>query len=332
MKLAAGKRKTMAVPALLLALVLAACRPAGLELTPGITSLPTAFTTASPCMPTAMPSPTPTPQPTATRNPEDRFFTVHGEVVEISEDRTLFVYKSPTLSVRIERFNNPDIPLCWAAAEIRTRGEGFFTGYARNKEGSLEQPASIAKRYGTVFGLNTDFYTYHDQGIIIRQGELVRNVPHNDLLALYPDGRMVGYFQGSITAQELMAQGVENCFDFGPILVYNGEKTKNFARRSPVSGRNPRGAIGMVRPGYYVALLVDGRQPGVSVGASLDRLADMFLVYGCDVAYNMDGGQSAAMVFMGELVHSHDNDEMWPGMRRLPELLMIGTSPLVPKL
>lgn len=319
-----------------LLLICAGCLPSGAEVTLAPTLATPAATAAVPTQtpagtPTREPTPASTPVPTPTINPEDVYFSKTEEIY-IAPDHNLYTYKTSSLSIRIERFNDPSIPLCWLTAEIRTRGEEFFNGYAKNKLGGLEQPVAIARRNSAVFGINTDFFTLHDKGVILRGGQVLRDNPNNDVLALFSGGNMAGYFKGETTGAALSQNGAVLTYDFGPVLVQNGEKTKDFRKRSNVSGRNPRCGIGMVKPGHYVAILVDGRQPGVSVGVSLDSFADMFLVYGCQVAYNMDGGQSTAMVFMGELIHSHDNDQTWPGMRRLSELLMIGKSQQVPPL
>lgn len=68
--------------------------------------------------------------------------------------------------------------------------------------------------------------------------------------------------------------------------------------------RHPRTAIGFNERNtrmYFV--VVDGRQPGYSVGMSLQELAEFLLELGCTQAINLDGGGSSTMVVRGDVVN-----------------------------
>lgn len=49
--------------------------------------------------------------------------------------------------------------------------------------------------------------------------------------------------------------------------------------------------------------MVDGRLPHYSHGLLLSEFAKLFEKEGCVMAYNLDGGASATMVFMGEYIN-----------------------------
>ena len=71
--------------------------------------------------------------------------------------------------------------------------------------------------------------------------------------------------------------------------------------RITVNGRDatldPRTAAGVADGGKTLVLLVlDGRRPGHSVGATLGTLADLMKQLGCTDALNLDGGGSSTMV------------------------------------
>jgi exopolysaccharide biosynthesis protein len=53
-----------------------------------------------------------------------------------------------------------------------------------------------------------------------------------------------------------------------------------------------------------VFIVVDGRSPGYSRGVALSEFAQIFKDLGCTIAYNLDGGGSSAMYFMGDLVNN----------------------------
>ena len=71
-----------------------------------------------------------------------------------------------------------------------------------------------------------------------------------------------------------------------------------------IQGNQPRTAVGMIATGHYLWVVVDGRSSGYSRGMTLPELAQVFVDRGAQVAYNLDGGGSSAMVFNGSLVNN----------------------------
>jgi hypothetical protein len=67
--------------------------------------------------------------------------------------------------------------------------------------------------------------------------------------------------------------------------------------------RHPRTAIARLTSGKLLLLTVDGRQPGISVGMSLDMVANLLLEFGADEAINLDGGGSTTMVVRNKVVN-----------------------------
>ena len=60
--------------------------------------------------------------------------------------------------------------------------------------------------------------------------------------------------------------------------------------------RHPRTAAGVTRDGRTLLLVVvDGRQPGWSIGATLPELASLLIEAGAWTALNLDGGGSTTM-------------------------------------
>ena len=81
----------------------------------------------------------------------------------------------------------------------------------------------------------------------------------------------------------------------GTLLVENGRNLGATAQVAPTH-RHPRTAAGVSRDGRTLLLLVvDGRQAGWSIGATLPELAQMMLEAGAWNAVNLDGGGSTAM-------------------------------------
>lgn len=95
----------------------------------------------------------------------------------------------------------------------------------------------------------------------------------------------------------------------GPRIVRDGEayipNEEESIRQSFVTSLHPRTGFGISRDGKtFMMAVVDGRQPGHSVGVSLPTLADILIEQGAWDALNMDGGGSSTMVIRGEVKNS----------------------------
>lgn len=319
--------------------------------------------------PTIVPSPTPepaseaaetaepaeTPEPEAEQVPDEdaayyRQPDDPAEVIVIDGDNGHWEYKTDELSIIINRFVTDYTTLAgktfqnvYFVAEIRMRGvNAFRTGQAgerRNGLGAIH-PYAIARRERGVLLITGDNLLVNDKevkGIMIRGGKLIADYRAADTMAMYPDMSMRIFRVGEIKTDELLADGVYDAISFGPTLMRGGvlqEGVDGF--RDLGDERNPRVGLGMVEPGHYVAIVVDGRQyiDNYSYGMSLSRFAELFVDYGCVEVYNMDGGVSAAMVFMGEQINRHadrtDDGYTQSFQRRIPDGLIWGYSDQVP--
>ena len=74
-------------------------------------------------------------------------------------------------------------------------------------------------------------------------------------------------------------------------------------------GRNPRTGVGVTADGKILLVVVDGRQPKWSVGASLHEFARIFRRLGAIHAMNLDGGGSSTMVVNGEVMNRPSDGE-----------------------
>jgi hypothetical protein len=80
------------------------------------------------------------------------------------------------------------------------------------------------------------------------------------------------------------------------VLVQGREKEPDLDDRE----REPRTAIGFNKNGRWAYLVVvDGRQPLYSAGATFDELADILIAHGAHFGMSLDGGGSSTMVIEG---------------------------------
>lgn len=289
-------------------------------------------------------SATPAEAVEATPTPDswDQYFRSDSDPAEVvlsDPENEHWEYRSDTLSIIIDRVHilrSDGKPQCYCIAHIRMREEDAFQAGIRTDSVKaikrLEAPWLMARRYRAVLAITGDNLSRSEtelKGILIRNGTIYSSNQAQDTLALYSDElTMKVYKPNTITPQELLDQGVVNTFSFGPTLLLNGERDLT-SKRGNLGRANPRCGIGMVEPGHFVAITVDGRQTWFSVGMTIDEFAQLFYLNGCQLAYNLDGGSSTAMVFMGENLnqHSGEGSDM---QRPWTDGLLWGNSELVP--
>lgn len=188
------------------------------------------------------------------------------------------------------------------------------SAFAKNAFGRniTENTSTIAEANNAIFAINGDYYGFRDDGVIIRNGTLYRDEPTRDALALLSDGTMKSYNEEQLSSSDLLAEGVTQTYSFGPTLVKDGAIADdfdkvvidtNFGNRS-IQGSNPRTGIGMIAPNHYVFVVVDGRKENYSKGMTLSEFAQVFQDLGTTEAYNLDGGGSSTMYFMGRVVNN----------------------------
>ena len=275
-------------------------------------------------------------------------FLDEGEYLYSSEDEGLWIYDSQTSKVIIQRKYDATQPLTWFEADLYgdlDAGEMLRT--VQNdpeKMGKVRVDATeTAKKHNVVFAMNTDYYTYRvavnnnrHTGIVIRDGRILYDDPYTekqvtnsmfpnlDMLAFMPDGSLKVYHSWEKTAQEFIDEGVQTVYSFGPYLLLDSKVSERAYANN--ENKNPRCAIGMVEPGHYVAIMCEGRLKR-SAGVTISYLAKMMRAKGCQVAFNMDGGQTAVMVFMGKQLNqigAYDGGKT--NSRPTSEVLGFGTS------
>lgn len=109
-----------------------------------------------------------------------------------------------------------------------------------------------------------------------------------------------------------------------PQLIKNGkiditwEQEK--ASKSFAETRHPRTAVAKLKDGKFLMMTVDGRQPGVSVGMSLQELAEYLFSLGAVDAMNLDGGGSTTMFLDGKVVNTPSDKE---GERKIGDAIVV---------
>mgnify|MGYP001766579808 CR=1 FL=1 len=226
-------------------------------------------------------------------------------------------YVSDTVSISIQKVttgSGNNTVTYFVADVILDDATSLQSAFANDQFGRniTEKTSVIAAENDAIFAINGDYYGFRDDGILIRNGIIYRDQPARTGLAFYLDGSMAIYDETETSAEELLAAGVWNTLSFGPALLVDSavpagiasvEVDTNFGNHS-IQGNQPRTGVGIIADNHFVFIVVDGRSKGYSRGVTLTEFAEIFQSLGCTEAYNIDGGGSSTMYFMGRLVNN----------------------------
>jgi exopolysaccharide biosynthesis protein len=226
-------------------------------------------------------------------------------------------YKSRAVSISIKKVTtgSGNNTVTYFVADVQlTDATQLSNAFAKDEFGRniIEYTSQIASNHNAIFAINGDYYGFRTDGIVIRNGVIYRDVPARTGLAFYSDGSMKIYNETKTNAQKLLSEGVWNTLSFGPALIQNSVITPNLSSVSidtnfgnhSIQGDNPRTGVGIISANHFVFIVVDGRSTGYSQGVSLTEFAKIFKDLGCTDAYNIDGGGSSTMYFMGRVVNN----------------------------
>ena len=215
-------------------------------------------------------------------------------------------YEDGNIKITYTQYTTNDTTIHVADVQLSS-AEDLKTAFADNTYGKnvTQTTSDIAAANNAVLAINGDYYGVQEKGYVIRNGVLYREAAaDNDVLCIYGDGSMKVVDPSSVTAQELLDQGVWQAFSFGPGLLEDGDIPISLDTEvGRAKASNPRTAIGIIDDLHYVFVVSDGRSDE-SEGLSLYELAVFMQELGVKTAYNLDGGGSSTMYFNGNVVNN----------------------------
>lgn len=239
-------------------------------------------------------------------------------------------YKSPNVSITITTHTKGEgnAKKTYHVADIYVASLDNFVTYTANNElryFSTQDVMEMHEITDAILSISGDFMTYQKEGFLIRNGEIYSDVTNAaSICVLFPDGTIEAYDGKTYKVDEIKSRNPLQVWTFGPVLLdENGQVRDKYKMSSSVSQTNPRSALGYYEPGHYCFVTVDGRQPGYSAGMKIPELAEVFVELGCKVAYNLDGGGSAVMIFNEDRYSKQSNG----GDRKIGDILLIRETP-----
>lgn len=166
---------------------------------------------------------------------------------------------------------------------------------------SKENDAIVAMNASGFIDLNERGNGGTPTGRIIKDGKLIWTGKDTGY-----GGGLAGFTKDGIlmlthdTAENAIQKGLWDAVEFGPFLIVNGKK-------APMQGNggwgiSSRTVLGQRQDGIVLFLVIDGRQPGYSLGASLVEVTNIMLRYKAYNAVNLDGGASSSLNINSKIV------------------------------
>ena len=215
-------------------------------------------------------------------------------------------YEDESITLTLETIDLDQV--MWRVARVRiSHPSQLRTGLAGSPGSSrVALISSMARKYNAVIAINAN-YMANDPvktSFEYRMGERVRAKFNRtkDLLIIDENADFHLFVKSDKSdVKKFTDEGhqIINAFTFGPALVKDGAMLELDAKYGyNPHGKEPRMAIGQTGPLEYVLVLAEGRT-GDSEGVTQRELAEFMFSLGCLQAFNLDGGNSATMVFNG---------------------------------
>ena len=138
-------------------------------------------------------------------------------------------------------------------------------------------------------------------GIVIQDGKVIWNstkTGYSGGIAGFTKVNKLVLTKG--TAEEAIQAGVEDAVEFGPFLIVNGEAAE--IKGNGGWGIAPRTVLAQRKDGIVLFVVIDGRQPGYSLGISMTELTKLLQRYKAHNAVNLDGGASSSLAIGNETI------------------------------
>ncbi len=211
-------------------------------------------------------------------------------------------YLDNTISVRIESImaGPTRVWLTWVQiadpSQLRTAAHSGF------RSNQLSNANNIARREGAVLAINGDYPFARSNGIVIRNGEVIRLAASKSYDGLVIDGAGDMHIMKAPLTDSYgdFPGGILQAFTFGPGLVIDGEPVESFdpALNQPLAldKKTQRCVLCQMDTLSYLIICTEGPDQSRNGGLTMAETLELVRSFGVKQAYNLDGGSSAWLV------------------------------------
>lgn len=224
----------------------------------------------------------------------------------------VYAYKDDRVDIKIFQLNENSYK--GFIAKVRTFDDYVVkVKIAEDSPGKKVALSKMAEESEAIFAVNGGGF-----GNMLKDGEyytdmLGNTVVNSSIIDGYKD-QLGLFFAGVDSHSKLVGSMPASEADITSLKPYGGvsfvpELLNNF-KKSTIPGtwsraKHPRTVIAKYPNEDLVFAVIDGRQPGWSLGVSLETLQDKLLDLGISEAYNLDGGGSSSMYFGDEIISKY---------------------------
>jgi exopolysaccharide biosynthesis protein len=257
----------------------------------------------------------------------DAYMKRFDEMAQVKDDHAIQLPKKTDSNVEIENISGKG----FKGHILYVHDSHMIRVVTTDIVGQGEQILSMVERTGAIAGVNGGAFDdpnwdgngFKPAGIVMSGGKLLYNDggmedPVN-VVGIDKNGLMVA---GRYKPSELLKMGVNDAVTFQPKFIVNGKGLiKNEADGWGIA---PRTSMAQKKDGTIMFIVIDGRQPGYSIGATLYDIQQILLEKGAVTAANLDGGSSSVLVKDNQVVN-HPSSSY--GMRYLPTAFLVFDHP-----
>ena len=253
------------------------------------------------------------------------------------------IYQDPTIRVEKHRDYSKEYRGDYAYILIEIRDPSQIRTASADdtwRTSSQMRADVIAKRKNAVVAINGDYCAAFSgnkaNNYIFRQGELFRDTvaPELDMLLIDEDGDLHVITSdndlASVDKTQIDGKKVINILQFGPALVIDGEKVADEILTDPKRATGyvyadshavQRMVIGQIDHLHYIVLCT------WNPGMSLLQVRDLAMsIAPCKVLYNLDGGNSAQMVFLGKKINNIRAGQTTADIRPITDIIYFASA------
>ena len=259
---------------------------------------------------------------------ESKFEEKYDDERQNFDGKPIYYYKDDSIEVKCWReeisgkvFNFSEVWISDPSQLRRTLVDNVIS------KKHLDHPQNIFTKTNGVVGMSADFCAFRNLGIIIQYGQVIRGVKNSILdIAVYDKNGNFSAYEDNDSFYETDAYKngeIIHTFAFGPVLVDNYAVSDSYKLRlraqHPGELRSiyPRAAICQFDyDKHYLLCTLDYE------GMNGVDFATVLQSKGVRFAYNLDGGQTATLMFHKKII----NKVAYGGTRQVSDILFFATA------
>ena len=224
-------------------------------------------------------------------------------------------YDDGTISITIEKDVVGVTNVYFAYVKL-TDVSQLRTALAAPYPSKTTRPVNVmAAEQQAVLAIHGDCFSYHNKGVVVRSGQILRQQPEStrDTLIIDDSGDFVILTKNTVAEWKDYLENGTGCreaFCFGPALIIDGE-VQTFRPGDKVSCGAPTPAQRMVFCQMdtlsYMIFVCEGPEQDKKAGLTMNEVVEQLVARGVKHAYNLDGGNSATLMLGDQRINAPEH-------------------------